>query len=121
MQRVMCKSKLHGAKVTGAYLEYTGSITVDEALLEAADILAYERVQVVNLNNGARLETYAIPGERASRQICLNGPAARLGAVGDSIIIISYALMDDQAAHKHNPRIVLLRDNEIDRILNEAG
>ena len=94
---------------------------MDETLLDTADILPYERVQVVNLNNGARLETYAIPGERASRQLCLNGPAARLGAVGDGIIIISYALMDDQAAHKHKPRIVLLKDNEIDRILDEAG
>ena len=119
MQRVMCKSKLHGATVTEAHLDYTGSITIDEELLEAADILPYEKVQVVDLNNGVRLETYAIPGQRATRQICLNGPAARLGAVGDTVIIISYALVDDKVAGAWKPKVVLLHEgNRVDRVLD---
>ncbi|CUU03363.1 L-aspartate 1-decarboxylase [Candidatus Thermokryptus mobilis] len=116
--REMCKSKIHGAIVTQAELYYEGSITIDEFLLESADILPFEKVQVVNLNNGARFETYAIPGERNSGVICLNGPAARLGAVGDQIIIISYAQYPNEVAQNHKPKVVILdKDNKIKQII----
>lgn len=116
--REMCKSKIHGAIVTQAELYYEGSITIDESLLESADILPFEKVQVVNLNNGARFETYAIPGERNSGVICLNGPAARLGAVGDQIIIISYAQYPNEVAQNHKPKVVILdKDNKIKQII----
>ncbi|MCS6820195.1 MAG: aspartate 1-decarboxylase [Chitinophagales bacterium] len=96
------KSKIHRATVTQADLNYIGSITIDERLMEAANIVEHERVQVVNVNNGERLETYVIKGERGSGIICLNGPAARKVAVGDIIIIISYCMlsMDEYALHK---------------------
>ena len=114
MHRVMCKSKLHRAVVTGANLNYEGSITLDEALLEAADMLPFERVQVVNLNNGARFETYIIVGERGSGTVCLNGPAARLGQVGDRVIVLSYAVMSDEEARGYRPKILVLgEDNRI--------
>ena len=114
MQRIMCKSKLHLAVVTDANLNYEGSITIDEALLEAADMLAFERVQVVNVNNGSRFETYIIVGERGSRAICLNGPAARLGEVGDRVIVLSYAMMSDEEAKTVRPKIIVLgEDNRI--------
>lgn len=106
MLRTMCKSKIHRATITDANLNYQGSITIDEELLEAADILPYERVQVVNCNNGVRLETYTMPGERGKGDICLNGAAARLGQPGDVVIIISYALMDDRECRGHKPVIV---------------
>lgn len=102
----MFKSKLHRVKVTDACLYYDGSITIDEELLKAANILPYEKVQVVNVNNGSRLETYAIPGEWGSRVICLNGPAARLNAVGDNVIVIAYAQMTPEEALLHHPRVV---------------
>ena len=97
------KSKIHRATVTQADLNYVGSITIDEALMEAANILEGERVQIVNNNNGERLETYVIRGERGSGVICLNGAAARKVAVGDIVIIISYALMDMETAKKYDP------------------
>ncbi len=106
MLRTLCKSKIHRATITEANLHYQGSITIDEELLERADILPYERVQVVNCNNGARLETYAMPGERGKGDICLNGAAARLGHPGDIVIIISYALMTDEEAAGYKPIIV---------------
>ncbi len=106
MQRTMCKSKIHGATITDANLKYMGSITIDEALLQAADILPYERVQVVNLHNGSRVETYCMPGKKNSGTICLNGPAARWGQPGDTILIISYAIMDSEKAKVHKPRII---------------
>lgn len=116
--REMCKSKIHGAIVTQAELYYEGSITIDEDLLEAAEILPYEKVQVVNINNGARFETYTIPGERGSGIICLNGPAARLGAVGDQIIIISYAQYPENLALSHKPKVVILdKENKIKQIV----
>jgi aspartate 1-decarboxylase len=116
--REMCKSKIHGATVTQAELYYEGSITIDESLLEIADILPFEKVQVVNLNNGARFETYAIPGERNSGVICLNGPAARLGAVGDQIIIISYAQYPEELAQNQKPKVLILdKDNKIKQII----
>lgn len=107
----MFKSKLHRVKVTEAELYYEGSITVDEELLKKAHILAYEKVQVVNLNNGSRLETYAIPGAWGSRTICLNGPAARMNSVGDEVIIIAYAQMTEEEALLHHPKVILVDDN----------
>ena len=100
------KSKIHKVKITEANLQYVGSITIDEDLMEAADILENEKVQVVNLNNGERLETYVIKGERASGSICLNGPAARKAAVGDVVIIISYASIEYEKAKSFKPRLI---------------
>jgi aspartate 1-decarboxylase len=110
MLLTMMKGKIHRATVTQAELNYIGSITIDEALLEAADILENERVQVVNLNNGSRFETYAIKGERNSGVICINGPAARIAAVGDKVIIISYAMMDKKEAESFKPIVVHVDD-----------
>jgi aspartate 1-decarboxylase len=100
------KSKIHRAKVTQAELNYVGSITIDSNLLEAANILPNEKVQVVNNNNGARFETYTIAGERGSGIICLNGATARLAQVGDVVIIMSYALMDQEEARSYKPLLV---------------
>lgn len=100
------KSKIHKATVTEANLQYVGSITIDEDLLDAANLIENEKVQVVNINNGERLETYIIKGERGSGSICLNGPAARKVAVGDVVIIISYASMDFEEAKTFKPRLV---------------
>lgn len=108
MLHYMLKGKIHCATVTEANLQYMGSITVDEDLLDAAGILVGERVQVVNNNNGARLETYTIPGPRGSGVVCLNGAAARLAQVGDIVIIMCYAMMDDTEARTHVPDVVLL-------------
>ncbi|UIR56240.1 aspartate 1-decarboxylase [Sphingobacterium sp. SRCM116780] len=105
------KSKIHRVRVTQAELNYVGSITIDEDLMEAANIIANEKVQIVNNNNGARLETYVIPGKRASGTICLNGAAARLVQVGDIVIIISYAQMEMEEAKKHVPSLVFPDDN----------
>ncbi|SFV34789.1 aspartate 1-decarboxylase [Thermoflavifilum thermophilum] len=103
------KSKIHRAEVTEANLHYAGSITIDEALMEAAGILENQKVQVVNINNGERLETYVIKGERNSGVICLNGPAARKAVVGDLVIILAYAWMDEEEARRHQPIIVIPR------------
>ena len=100
------KSKLHKVTVTAANLQYVGSITIDIALMEAANIIENEKVQIVNVNNGERLETYVIKGKRGSGVVCLNGPAARKCAVGDIVIIISYASMDFEEAKKHTPTLV---------------
>jgi len=105
------KSKIHRVRVTQAELNYVGSITIDEDLMDAANIVANERVQIVNNNNGARLETYVIPGERGSGTICLNGAAARLVQVGDIVIIISYASMTPEEARAHTPALVFPDDN----------
>ncbi|OZH55089.1 aspartate decarboxylase [Hydrocoleum sp. CS-953] len=105
------KSKLHRLRVTEAQLYYEGSITIDEELLKTANILAYEKVQVVNVNNGARLETYTIPGEWGSRTVCLNGPAARMNTVGDEIIVIAYAQMTPEEAVLHRPQVILVDEN----------
>ncbi len=107
----MFKSKIHRASITQAELHYEGSLTIDEELMEAANLLAYEKVAIVNINNGERIETYVITGERGSRTICLNGAAARRGAVGDKIIIISYANMTEEEAQKHKPTVVLVDDH----------
>lgn len=102
------KSKIHRAIVTEANLNYMGSITIDEALMEAADILPNEKVQIVNNNNGARFETYVIKGRRGSGVICLNGAAARLVSPGDGVIIISYAMMDRREASEFQPTVVMV-------------
>jgi aspartate 1-decarboxylase len=104
----MMHGKLHRATVTEANLEYMGSITIDEDLMDAAGILPGERVQICNNNNGARLETYTIPGKRGSGVICLNGAAARMAAVGDIVIIIAYAQMDEKEARSFQPKVVML-------------
>ena len=100
------KSKIHRATVTEANLNYVGSITIDEALMEAANLIENEKVQVLNVNNGERLETYVIKGAKGSGVVCLNGPAARKAAVGDVVVVISYALMDFEEAKRFKPTIV---------------
>jgi aspartate 1-decarboxylase len=107
----MLKSKIHRATVTDANLNYKGSITIDQDLLTAANIYEYEKVQVVNLNNGERFETYAIPGKSGSGVICLNGAAARLCVIGDEIIIISYGLYSQDDISKYKPEIVMVDKN----------
>jgi len=115
MQRSMLKSKIHRARVTGAQLYYEGSIAIDSDLLEAADILPGEKVQVLNLNNGTRIETYAIPAAAGSGSICLNGPAARMGHKGDEVIIAAYALCDDKEARAVKVHTVhVSADNKIE-------
>jgi aspartate 1-decarboxylase len=114
MQRVMLKSKIHRATVTDCDLNYVGSITVDPDLLEAADIRPHEQVHVVDLDNGARFETYTIAGERGSREMKVNGAAARLVHRGDTIIVISYASYDEAELDGYVPRVVhVTADNEI--------
>lgn len=114
MFRNMMKSKIHRATVTGADLNYVGSVTVDVALMEKADIIENEKVQIVNNNNGSRFETYVIKGERNSGVICLNGAAARLVQPGDKVIIISYAIMENREATEYSPKVLILDDdNEI--------
>jgi aspartate 1-decarboxylase len=110
MQIEVLKSKIHRAVVTEANLNYVGSITIDEDLIDAANIIENEKVQVVNVNNGERLETYVIRGKRGSGICCLNGPAARKGMVGDVIVIISYASMDFDEAKKFKPWIVFPKE-----------
>ncbi|SEJ13307.1 L-aspartate 1-decarboxylase [Cyclobacterium xiamenense] len=107
----LLKSKIHRVKITQAELHYVGSITIDEDLMDAANIIPNEKVQIVNINNGERLETYVITGERGSGQVCLNGPAARKAQVGDVIIIISYASMDVEEAKAFKP-IVIFPDEQ---------
>ena len=107
----MLRAKLHRLRVTEADLYYEGSITIDEELLDAAGLLPYEKVQVVNVNNGSRLETYTIPGEAGERTVCLNGPAARLAAPGDEVIVIAYAELTPSEAREHHPRVVHVDEN----------
>ena len=111
MQIEVVKSKIHQVTVTDADLNYIGSITIDEALMEASNIIEGEKVQVVNINNGERLETYVIKGERNKGEICLNGPAARKVQKGDEIIIISYCKMDFEEAKKFKPVILFPKNN----------
>jgi len=118
MRRIVMKSKIHRATVTKAELYYEGSLTLDEALMEAADVLPFERVQVVNLNNGERFETYVIAGERNSGIVCLNGPAARLGTVGDEIIILTYGAYSDDELRSFRPTVVHVnKENRIIEIV----
>jgi len=100
------KSKIHKVTITEANLHYVGSVTIDEDLMDAANLIANEKVQIVNINNGERLETYVIKGERGTGQLCLNGPAARKCVVGDVVIIMSYASMDFEEAKKFKPSII---------------
>lgn len=116
MQIEVVKSKIHRVKVTGADLNYIGSITIDEDLMDAANIIRGEKVQIVNNNNGERLETYAIPGPRGSGELTLNGAAARKVAVGDILILITYAWMNIEAAKAFNPSLVF--PNEETNLLN---
>ncbi|BFP41509.1 aspartate 1-decarboxylase [Muricauda sp. SCSIO 64092] len=116
MQIEVVKSKIHRVKVTGADLNYIGSITIDEDLMDAANIIRGEKVQIVNNNNGERLETYAIPGPRGSGELTLNGAAARKVAAGDVLILITYAWMDIEEAKKFNPALVF--PNEETNLLN---
>jgi aspartate 1-decarboxylase len=110
MRRTMCKSKIHRAVLTGADLNYQGSITLDSDLMAAADLLEFEKVQVVNVNNGARLETYVIAGDAGSGTIQLNGAAARLGHRGDHVIVIAYADFEEAELAGFQPRIVFVDD-----------
>jgi aspartate 1-decarboxylase len=116
MLRIMLKSKIHRAKVTEANLYYEGSITIDEKLMKASDIIEHEKVEVLNLNNGHRLETYAISGKPGSGVICLNGPAARGACAGDIIIIVAYAMLDDKDTKYLKPKIIKV--DERNRIKN---
>ncbi|MBI5646977.1 MAG: aspartate 1-decarboxylase [Ignavibacteriae bacterium] len=118
MRLRMCKSKIHRARVTEAELYYEGSLTIDIELMRLANILPFEQVSVVNVNNGNRFETYAITGDPGSGTICLNGAAARLGHVGDEIIIITYAEFEEAEARGHHPTIVLVdSDNKMKDVL----
>ncbi|HVB04203.1 MAG TPA: aspartate 1-decarboxylase [Chitinophagaceae bacterium] len=104
------KSKIHRVVITEANLNYVGSITIDQDLMDATNLVENEKVQVVNVNNGDRLETYVISGKRGSGTVCLNGPAARRGVVGDIVIVLSYALMDISEARKHQPLAVFPKE-----------
>jgi aspartate 1-decarboxylase len=116
----MCKSKIHRATVTDANLNYVGSITIDKELMEKADILPYEKVQVVNNNNGARLETYVIAGERGRGDVCLNGAAARLVQPGDKIIILSYAQYSSEELKDFMPKVVFVdEENRVIQVVSK--
>ncbi len=118
MMRQMCRAKIHRPKVTEANLDYEGSITIDQDLLDAADIAEYEKVQVVDVNNGNRFETYVISGKSGTGTICLNGGAARMGNVGDLLIVISYGCVDETQLKGFKPRIVLVDDrNRIKQLI----
>lgn len=119
MRRIMCKSKIHRATVTDADLNYQGSITIDALLMEAADIREFEQVHVVNINTGARFETYTIRGEPGSGDLVLNGAAARLVQPGDRVIVISYAAYDDAELDDYTPKLVFV--DEMNRIVHANG
>jgi aspartate 1-decarboxylase len=120
MFRTMMNGKIHRATVTEANLNYVGSITIDENILDAVGMLPNEKVQIVNNNNGARLETYIIPGKRGSGTVCLNGAAARLVQEGDIVIIISYALVANNEIQDHQPKVAIMDDNnKIITLLNQ--
>lgn len=119
MFRTMMNGKIHRARVTEANLNYVGSITIDEDILDAVGMVPNEKVQIVNNNNGARFETYIIPGERGSRVICINGAAARLVQEGDVVIIISYAIVAEEKIPTHQPKVAIMNeDNEIVELLH---
>mgnify|MGYP003539831466 FL=1 len=110
MQIEILKSKIHRAVITEANLNYVGSLTLDEDLMNAANLIENEKIQIVNANTGARIETYIIKGKKGSGTVCLNGPAARKGAVGDIVIIISYATLDFEEAKNFQPALVFPKD-----------
>ncbi len=111
MKRTLLKSKLHRATVTAADLDYEGSVTIDRELLDAADLVEYEQVQIYDITNGARLTTYAIVGEAGSGEICINGAAAHLVQPGDLVIVVAYGEFEEAEARSHRPRIVILDKN----------
>ena len=113
MLRIMCNSKIHRAKVTDANLDYEGSITIDETLLQLAGILPYEMVHIYNITNGERFETYALAGEMGKGEICLNGAAAHKVKIGDLIIIANYQMMDEKEARSLKPRMILVDEKNI--------
>lgn len=121
MFRTMFSGKIHRATVTDANLHYEGSVTIDKVLIKAANMIPYEKVQIVNINNGARFETYIIPGKENSGIICLNGAASRMAEIGDKVIIISYISIDYEAAKDFSPKVVLVNENNkmIDSITNK--
>ena len=120
MFRTMMKAKIHRARVTEANLNYVGSVTIDQAILEQVDILPHEKVQIVNNNNGARLETYVIPGEKGSGIICLNGAAARLVQKDDTVIIVSYAIVSDEELASYKPKVAIMNErNEIEQLIEQ--
>ena len=119
--RIMLKSKIHRARVTDANIDYEGSITIDKKLMAEADILPYEQVQVLNINNGARFSTYAIEGQEGSGEICLNGAAARLAVKGDLVIILTYTNLTEEEAINYTPKIVHVNErNEVVHKLDEV-
>lgn len=113
MKRIMLKSKIHRATLTGANLDYEGSITIDETLMEAADILPFEQVQIYDIDNGNRFETYVIKGEKDNGEICVNGAAARLVSNGDLIIIASYFNLDEKEVVEHKPKLVYVDEKNV--------
>jgi len=120
--RVMLKSKIHRAHVTQANIDYEGSVSIDKRLMEAADILPYEQVQVLNANNGARFETYAIEAEPDSGEIGIQGPAAHLASVGDIVIILTYRQVEEEEAHNYHPTLVYVDEkNAITEIKSAVG
>ncbi|RIP33948.1 aspartate 1-decarboxylase [Staphylococcus gallinarum] len=120
MIRTLMNSKIHRARVTESNLNYVGSITIDKDILDAVDILANEKVAIVNNNNGARFETYVIEGERGSGKICLNGAASRLVEVDDVVIIMTYAQLNEEEIEHHQPKVAVLNEyNEITQMLHE--
>ncbi|WP_456455241.1 aspartate 1-decarboxylase [Thermovibrio sp.] len=122
MKRIMFKSKIHRATVTGADLNYEGSITIDSHLLKLADILPYEKVDIYNVSNGERFSTYVIPGEEGSGEICLNGAAARKVQKGDIVIIVSYCELSDEEIKEHSPKVVLVdEENRPIKVSNTSG
>lgn len=122
MQRTLLKSKIHRATVTEANLDYQGSVTIDPLLMEAADLMAFERVEIYDVTNGERLATYAIPGRRGGGEICVNGAAAHKVRPGDLVILASYAAYDDAAARAHRPALVFVDGaNHVTRAMPEAS
>ncbi|MGJ9456792.1 aspartate 1-decarboxylase [Oceanobacillus sp. CF4.6] len=120
MFRTMMKSKIHRARVTEANLNYVGSVTIDESILEQVDILPHEKVQIVNNNNGERLETYVIPGERGTGVVCLNGAAARLVQEGDIVIIVSYAVVSEEELESHRPKVAIMNKyNQVQQLIEQ--
>ncbi|MFZ3578145.1 aspartate 1-decarboxylase [Virgibacillus sp. DJP39] len=120
MFRTMMKAKIHRARVTEANLNYVGSITIDQDIIDKVGILPHEQVQIVNNNNGARLETYVIAGERGSGVVCLNGAAARLVQPGDTVIIVTYAILSDEELVSFKPKVALMnQDNKVEEVIEQ--
>ncbi|WP_099158335.1 aspartate 1-decarboxylase [Virgibacillus ndiopensis] len=120
MYRTMMRAKIHRARVTEANLNYVGSVTIDQNIIEQVGILPHEKVQIVNNNNGARLETYVIPGDRGSRIVCLNGAAARLVQPDDTVIIVSYAMVSEKELASFKPKVAIMNEkNEIQQLIEQ--